>query len=320
MIESGFNVSLLVLDTSFKNHKEKYLKYINYYYNLLFFNYSNYDHIYIHNYPYSFLPLINKFKEMKKITIHWHGTDIFSPTKKGLVLNHISYKFIPKTCQHIVPSNYFADKVSEKLGIKRDRIFVSPSGGVDTNIFKPKKKKREEKEIILGFASSMRTDKGIDLVLKLVQDSKMIQKKLDKKIKFICIKYGLEKELYSKELSKYNNVEIISPLPKDKMINFYHQIDLLLLPTKMPESLALVGLEAMSCNIPVIGTDDFALKEYIINDVSGERFEKDNFESFKNAVIKAIQNIKKYSPRKIVLSNYSKKYVINQYKKYFGEI
>jgi len=320
MIKADLEVETLVLDTNFKTKKEKIIKYFAYYKKLFFHDYSKYDAVYIHNYPHSFLPLVFKFSKMKNLTIHWHGTDIFASSKKSEKLNNLSYMFIPKGCKHMVPSDYFAGMVSKKLDLKREDIFVSPSGGIDTSIFKSTEKKVLDKQtIVLGFASSMRTDKGMDFVLRLIQESDKIKKTTDKDIKLICINYGLEKEFYNRELLKLHNVEIIEPLAKFKMVDFYHHIDLLLLlSTRMAESLALVGLEAMSCDVPVIGTNDFAIKDYVINGKSGERFEKSDFDSFYNAVVNAIRNIDNYHPRDIVIQNYSQKKVIEQYQEYFG--
>jgi glycosyltransferase involved in cell wall biosynthesis len=321
MIKANLDVEILVLNTNFKTKKEKIVKYIKYYKKLFFHDYSKYDAIYIHNYPHSFLPLVFKLSKIKKLTIHWHGTDIFAPTQISEKLNNLSYKFIPKGCKHMTPSDYFADMVSKKLNIKRDEIFVSPSGGINTNIFKSTKVMNVDKQTItLGFASSMRTDKGMDFVLRLMQESDKIKKTTNKGIKLVCINYGLEKEFYSKELLKLSNVEIIEPLAKSKMVDFYQSIDLLLLlSTRMAESLALVGLEAMSCDVPVIGTNDFAIKDYVLNGKSGERFEKANYKSFFDAIVKSIQNLDKYKPREIVMQEYSQECVIEQYKNYFGE-
>jgi len=320
LVKANIDVELVVLDTNFKSKKEKILKYLEYYKKLFFVDHLKYDSVYIHNYPHSFLPLLFKLNKMKNLTIHWHGTDIVSPTLLGKKLNNLSYRFIPKNCKHMVPSNYFANRVSEELNIDRNIIMVSPSGGIDTNIFKSLKKEEDRHVVTLGFASSMRTDKGIDFVVEFMKQSDEIKAISGKEIKLVCINYGEEKEFYSKELLKLNNVKIIEPLAKSKMLEFYQQINLLLLSTRMAESLALVGLEAMSCGVPVIGTNDFAIKDYVLNGVSGEKFNKGDFNSFFNATVKAIQNIENYQPREIVLKEYAQEYVIKQYKEYFGTV
>ena len=59
------------------------------------------------------------------------------------------------------------------------------------------------------------------------------------------------------------------------MPQFYNSCDILLFPTHH-ESLGLVGLEAMACNKPVVGSNCTALPEYIIPGKTGELFEKDH--------------------------------------------
>lgn len=321
LLKAGFLVDIIVLDTNFKNKLFKLLNYIKYYVKLLFFShYQDYTYIYIHNYPHCCIPILFNFKSMNKIVIHWHGTDIFPPMKLGRLLAKFSYLFIPKKASHIAPSNFFGSQVAKILQISPESIMVSPSGGVDTDAFRPAKLARDtSKEIVLGYGSSLQADKGIDLVIDILNNTKFIQQETKHKVKLICINYGLEKEQYTKKIVLFENAKIIDPLPKDKMIDFYNRIDILLMPTtRMSESLGLVALEAMSCGIPVVGTDDFAICEYIKNGISGEKFRKGDKKSFLQAIIKAINNLANYQPRSIILKHYSNDQVIHQYSKYFG--
>lgn len=309
------SVSLLVLSS---NLRFKMLAYLEYYFKLLFTNYSLYDSVYIHNYPHSFLPLIFHLYRMKRIVFHWHGTDICAPNVFGKILNKVSYNFIPLVAQHIAPSKYFANIVSETLSIDKAKITVSPSGGIDTDKFQPSPKPRRNKALLIGFASSMRTDKGMDYFIRLIEEHETLEKRTQTNVHFICINYGGEKELYSKKLALFENVTLLAPMPKNKMHSFYQELDLLLLPSRMSESLALVGLEAMSCNVPVVGTNDFAIKEYIIDGVTGEKFEKGNFSSFVDSVVTVVNNLGQYQPRNLILQRYSRDIVIKQYEEIFS--
>src|SRR5882672_1285409 len=106
---AGFHVDLLVLDSNFKSIIGKYVQFFRYYKKVLLFSrYSDYDFVYINNYPYSFLPLVPNFRKINKVIIHWHGDDIFPSTFFSRLLNAISYKFIKADFIHIAPSNYFA--------------------------------------------------------------------------------------------------------------------------------------------------------------------------------------------------------------------
>lgn len=317
--ESGQKVDLLVMYAVFGSSPFlKIVAYIKYYIKLfLFYKYNEYDFVYINNYPHSFLPLIFKLKKMNNLIIHWHGEDIFAEKKHSVLLNKLSYQFIPKSALHIAPSHYFADAVAKTLKIPIESIFVSPSGGVDTHIFIPHKKQKEGFHI--GFASHVSKEKGFDLFARLIDEAETIEINSGFKLFFHYISYGAEKEFYSAKLKDNQRVNIYNIYPKEQMPNFYSEIDLLLLSTRLAESLGLVSLEAMSCGVPVVGTDAFALKEYIISEKTGELFEIINYEEIVKAIVKVIKNNSQYKPREFILEKYSKDSVVFGYKEYFGD-
>lgn len=310
------NVDKIVLDTRFKSAIGKLLNYFKFYIRILCFNnYRDYDYIYVNNYPYYFFPLMLRIRSYPNIIIHWHGTEINPPNIKKKILNIFSYQFLPKTHTAIAPSNYFAGQIIKRLGKKKIKnLMVSPSGGVNVELFTPKKSENKGKVLVLGYASSIETSKGIDFVVKLSEELEFINRSSGKKVSISLIEYGAEKQRYSPKLIKNPNVKLCPPFPKDKMYKFYNSIDVLLFPT-MAESLGLVGLEAMACGKPVVGTNDFSLQEYIISGKTGELFELGNYDSFKNAVFKAIERLDGYRPRELILEKYSEVVVINQYKK-----
>ncbi|MGQ1891998.1 glycosyltransferase family 4 protein [Thermophagus sp. OGC60D27] len=319
--DANMMVELLVLETNFKGKVFKFFYYVRFLGELMMFKYRKYDVIYINNYPYCFFPLMLRIRKFKNVIIHWHGTDIIPPNWRKNFLNKISYKFLPQKHIAIVPSNFFVEKVREKLGIQRFKnIFISPSGGVDTKKFS--KLKNEKCNIItLGFGSSLTSEKGADLILLLARRIKNLERICNKKIYLKVIAYGAEKKRFVNQLKVLKNVVIEFPIPKEQMVNFYWSIDLFLFPTKRKaESLGLVGLEAMACGKPVVGTNAFALKEYIIPGVTGELFELDNYQDFEKAIIRAIKNLGNYKPRELVVKKYSKDAVVQQYKQIFSAI
>lgn len=318
--ESGQSVDLLVMYADFRNERlSKLIAYFKYYLKLLLFtDYKIYDYVYINNYPHSFLPLVFRLKFMKNLIIHWHGTDIFSEKIYSAILNKISYLFIPKSCKHIAPSNYFADVVSKTLNVRKEDIFVSASGGVNIDIFTPKKKQKDGFHI--GFASHVSKEKGFDMFVKMIEEVDTLEKRYKTRLFFHYISYGSEKMSYNKKLKDNNRVQIHELYPKDNMSEFYSKIDLLLLPsTRKAESLGLVSLEAMSCNLPVVGTDAFAVREYILEGQTGERFKIRDYKDMKNAIDKVINTYGQYQPREFILENYSMQSVADGYKEYFSD-
>lgn len=310
--EAGFDVQKIVLNSNYNNSATKIFHYIKFYFRLLTFEkYDTYDYIYIHHYPQVFLPILPKLRKMKRIVINFHGNDIIGNSWFNEAINYVSYMFLPDVDFYIVPSEYFKKQVFYKLPkLKSQKFYISPSGGVDTCLFKPTKREHNRSKTVIGFASGINKNKGIeDLIL--------LAKKLEpEKYTFYVINYGVDKEHYINKLKSFRNVKLFEVLPKNEMPKFYTEIDVLFFPTKR-ESLGLVALEAMSCNVPVIGPNDFALEKIIQSSITGEKYnpkEKCGFlEAFKNYR----HNYLKYEPRKYILDNFSKKKVVEQLKLIF---
>ena len=322
MEKAGAQVDLLVMNQSWKGAGDKIRSYIKFYTDTLFFSgISNYDLIYINHYPHIFPVLWFKLFGAKNGLIHWHGSELFAANWKASILNAISHSFIPKRFQHITPSNYFAGRLEERLGIPISEIMVSPSGGIDTENFQPQEGLKDPSRITLGFSSAIDTGKGADLLVKLVMNLPEMEKTVGKPIVLKMIRYGTEKERYLAQIEGNERVEVINPIPKEQMPEFCNSLDVLLFPTRRKaESLGLAALEALSCNVPVVGSNDFGLKEYLKPGLTGEPFETGNAEAFINAVGKALRILDKYDPRPTVLENYSEQSVVEFYLKLFREL
>lgn len=75
--------------------------------------------------------------------------------------------------------------------------------------------------------------------------------------------YGLEKI-----------VTYIGPVAHEKLPEIYNRFDVFAFTTTTTESLGLVGIEAMACGVPVIGSDFAGPKCYIADGVNGYLFRK----------------------------------------------
>jgi len=258
--------------------------------------------------------LVPNFRKINKVIIHWHGDDIFPSTFFSRLLNAISYKFIKADFIHIAPSNYFATETAKRLSIEPDHILISPSGGVDTELFHLEDRTGNPAIVRLGFASGLLHSKGMGLVMQLLQDVNEIENALKVKIEFHYIDYGKERKYFNKQLSLLSNVVKHNPYPIKGMVDFYKNIDILLFPSlRKAESLGLVSIEAMSCGIPVIATDDFAFKNTVISGLTGKRFEKGNVTAFRNALIYCIAQKNNYAARDFVIHNYGREAVMKGY-------
>ena len=68
------------------------------------------------------------------------------------------------------------------------------------------------------------------------------------------------------------------------MNDYYKQVDCLIFPTQLQESLGLVGIEALSCGCPVIGSNIGCLPEYIKHSNNGFLFTPGNIAELANCI------------------------------------
>ena len=87
------------------------------------------------------------------------------------------------------------------------------------------------------------------------------------------------------ELSLNDYIKYIGPIPYNDLPQVYSLLDLFVFPTELNESLGLVGLEAMACKVPVIGSNIGGLKDYIIPNYNGFFFNVGNYNDLANKII-----------------------------------
>jgi glycosyltransferase involved in cell wall biosynthesis len=276
-----------------------------------------YEFIYINHAPFAIPVFLRPSLYKKGVVIHWHGNEL---VLKNFYLK-FALSFLKSRIQnmlHIVPSLYFQNELKRTLGINEDRIKISPSGGIDTCLFVPSNEKRKNREIAIGFASALSKPKGSDLILEILRKRSIVEANINKPVEFHVIDYGSDKNEFIKICNDENlPVYIYNKMPKEKMVAYYNSLDILLMPSRR-ESLGLVALEAMSCNIPVIAYDICAFPEYVIPGKSGLLItpyedRDEDIEAFINAIIFMFHNKNNFNPRSIILDNYSTQRVIKQY-------
>ena len=91
--------------------------------------------------------------------------------------------------------------------------------------------------------------------------------------------YGTQTELLEKKIKELDLLEYCSylgPKTHQEINELYNQADVMIFPTMLYESLGLVGLEAMACGCPVIGSNIGCLPEYVKDGITGFLFESGN--------------------------------------------
>ena len=283
MLESeGINVNKIVMYKT-QGKIKKLVNYIYFYLKIIYgLIFSNFDLVYVHYASHSAIPIIlcKFFKRNIIIYTNVHGSDVIPEKFVHKVLQIPTRKLVRLSDVVIVPSNYFSEIVRNKYNA--NSVYISPSGGVDREVFKPQERKykdyglKEEKNYV-GFIGRIDYEKGWD---DLVNAFSILDSKLIENWELIIVGNGKQNNDLSALINEKNLNEKVNRfdlLPHNKLSEVYNLLDVFVFPTRrVGESLGLVGLESLSCGTPVIGSNIGGLKEYIINGENGLLYEAGN--------------------------------------------
>lgn len=302
-----------------KNKLEKLIKYINFFRDVIISVKQNeYDLIYVHYINHSLLPLLLVQKYIKKpLILNAHGSDVFVNSRIKKYIQNLVTPIIIKANMIVVPSSYFKDVIHKKFHIEKNKIFISPSGGIDTNLFKPLKTTKDTSELIIGYVSRIDEGKGWDVLLKA---AKLLLDKGIVNFKILMIGGGSQEQLLLKMikvLTIEKKVDFIGRVPHEELVHYYNKMDVFAFTTTLDESLGLVGLEAMACGVPVIGSNIGGLKEYIENGSNGELFKPGDIdklsEKMKKFILMDKKSLKQYAMHSIATAKQYDSSIVSQH-------
>tara|TARA_Y100001958_G_scaffold30445_1_gene19613 strand:+ start:28883 stop:29998 length:1116 start_codon:yes stop_codon:yes gene_type:complete len=221
-----------------------------------------------------------------------------------LTLN-ISYKFADSI--H-VSSEVDKKSIIYQFKTKTDKINVRPNW-INTNEFKPFKEKRKNRLLFVGRLSQ---EKNISLLLNAIKNTK---------IGLDIIGDGVLKKQILNLINELNlDVALIGKVPNSDLPAYYNKNSIFILCSKHegnPKAL----LEAMSCEMAVIGTDVIGIKQIINNNNNGLLVQPNSID-LKNAIIKLFNNIDlqrklgRNARNTIIKSNSLDNYLIDEYSTY----
>ena len=183
-------------------------------------------------------------------------------------------------------------KLRKKLNIRNNSIVISYIGRIN--------KEKGIKSLLNVFSNLLKKNKNLTLLLvgKDEMDIKKIinNKKIIKKIKIIS---------HSKNIEKFFQISDIFCLPSER------------------EGFGLSLIEASSCQVPIICSDIYGIRDTMINNVTGYKYKLKNDKKFFQILYLLINNSKLRSKlgiqgRIFVKKKFERKKVINEFSKYFN--
>ena len=286
--DNGYDVDRIVMT----KQTEKLMKLFSYIYlylgTILKSIFNNYDYLYVHFVSHSSLGAVfaKKTSSNTMLVLNAHGNDIISDNDSEKNIKK-SEKYLKYADKVVVPSKYFKDIVVKEYNVDENRVFVYPSGGVDTSKFVKIDKKEalkaanlSDKYNYIGFASRLEKDKGYDIFLKAIKELED-RNELTKKDKFLVLGTGSEESKFNDlihELNISDYLEVRNMVSQDELVNIYNSLDIFVFPTyRKSESLGLVGLEAMSCEVLTIASNNYGPTDYVVNNKNGKFFKPKDY-------------------------------------------
>jgi glycosyltransferase involved in cell wall biosynthesis len=273
LLNDGNDVIKAVIRGQGTSFVQKIYKYILFYLSITYnFFFVKYDLIYVHYINSSFVPLslFSFLKKPKRLIINFHGGDLVPLSRYENFVMPLTKFVVRKSVGFVVPSEYFSELLQSYHGVSKSKICVYPSGGIDTNSFYKFSGSRAE-VITIGFVSRVARGKGWDTFIKFLRILK--DRGISFKAKIAGNGPDMPKLLSMIDFQGFgDSVEVLGEVSHKDLPGLFNSFHVFVFPTKLSESLGLVGLEAMACGVPVIGSNIGGIKSYIIDEYNGYLF------------------------------------------------
>lgn len=278
------------------------------------------------------LSMIAAYLSKIETRIHIFQGEVWANKKGFFRLLLKSMDIITATLSNNVLAVSFGEKnflIKEKV-VKKDKCNVIANGSIcgvevlqDNKYHKDKDLiKREigfnQKDIICLFVGRLHKDKGIDDLINAFKLNNSYSN-----LKLLIVGPD-EDNLKNSKLwhSLEDKLTIVDYTPEPE--KYFCICDFLCLPSHR-EGFGMVILEAASFGIPSIGSNIYGIQDAIKNNETGLLFEKSNIKDLSECIKKLYldENLRKkmgHNAKQRAIHSYSKKYVVDEYTKYFKEV
>ena len=314
-VAPGVKMDFAVIRGSGHSLGVKLWKYLCFYFRIAYcLAFFKYDIVYVHYITHAtpVIRLISVFKRLP-LVYHVHGRDLITQSALSGYLLKISIPLLLKAKLIVLPSHFFKRKIKELIPeIEERRLFVSPSGGVNTDVFYD----RNSHGKYIGYVSRVEANKGIDTFLNAL----LLLKAKGYVIHGLVVGGGVDREKFLEQIHQMGlgeEVDYIGGVGQEELAKYYNLMDVFVFPTKFEESLGLVGLEAMACGTPVIGSRLGGLTDYIVEGENGFFFKAGDAVALADVLVKYLNlpEMEKSTLRQnavLTANEYSNKKVIKQ--------
>ena len=231
------------------------------------------------------------------------GSDVFTFPRAGF-LNKLILKYNLRKADVILSTGQAMKSEINKYTSKE--IFITPFG-VDTELFKPMPRQKNE-ELIIGTIKRMEDTYGISY---LIRAFKILTERYRVPMRLLLVGDGAQTETYKKLVRQLDLEQLVTftgLIPHQEIVTFHNKLDIFA-ALSLSESFGVAVLEASSCEKPVVVTNVGGLPEVAINNQTGFIVQPANAEEAALALSKLVEDAQLRAElgsngRKFVIENY----------------
>ena len=254
-------------------------------------------------------PILGRMGYLKSVMILLeHGVD----SQLYIDATKLEKKLADNSSKIILTTRQLKENFESSYSESKNKIIIIPNF-IDTALFKPDY--NIEKKYDLLFVGRLTEQKNIEILLESV---------IGLKLKILFIGKGPLKKNILNYKKKYDlNLELIDMVPNTELPIYFNSASIFILPSSIegnPKSL----LEAMSCEMPVIGTDSPGISNMISHNNNGFICDStiDGIREAINDLVNKVelQNKLSKNARRYIIENFSLDLIVKRESELYKEI
>jgi len=197
----------------------------------------------------------------KKLVISLHA--VYELDGKSLTSRAIAW--IANQADKVLGMSKVIREQISSLGVSQEKL-GKYKYWVDIDRFSPKDSKEARKkngineQFTVLFVGRLIQKKGAKLLVDIAKELSQIQ--------FVLIGNGPEEQYVEKSSKQNKNIQFLGKIKNSKLHEFYNSADIFCFPSLYDEAVGLVGMEAVSCGLPVVGSNLGGISEALDDTVS----------------------------------------------------
>ena len=238
--------------------------------------FGRYDLIYVHTitFPMIAVRAALLLRPRLPLVFNVHGGDVLPRNRFIRRLRSLAPTALRRALMVVSPSEYFRKVLLREFpDLAPDKIFVSPSGGIDAAFYRAavRRPALDGRPLVLGYVSRIDSGKGWDVFVEAVY----LLRRSGLDVRGVMAGRGDEGDTLARTIAKHGLTDVIDVLgavPREELPPVYGSLDLMAFPTLCDESLGLVGIEAMAAGVPVVASAIGGPTGYVRDGVNGYLF------------------------------------------------